>query len=160
MAANLVPQLAVAFALAATVLSAPGAGSQGLLAGPSVTGTAIDERLTGGQSKDWLKVRESVFMGSGGCKSGERWRFAQPDVLRIRRCIDGRWVVSQHRWRPIADAVGKTVLIIHPSVPESGRRILFSDDGRTAYLRLMPGTKTSGFSDTALQASAGSAPAF
>lgn len=134
-------------------------GSAALLGAAESPQSSLSGKLTGSTSRDWLKERESVFMGDGRCHAGERWRFAANGVLKVRRCVNERWVVSRHRWH-VADDSGKSVLQIVPALSESGRRVLLSDDGKSLTLRRMPNRKIAGISDIELRLATGDAPDF
>lgn len=116
-------------------------------------------RLAGTGTRDWIKVRESVFMGDGRCQAGERWRFAASGVLKVRRCIDGQWRISTHRWTLAKDGGIAFKLVANPLV-ESGRRVLFRDNANTLILRQMPDEKRRAIEDSQMRVATGATPAF
>ena len=116
-------------------------------------------KLAGTGMRDWIKVRESVFMGDGRCQTGERWRFAASGVLTVRRCIDGQWRISTHSWTLAKDGGVAFKLVANPLV-ESGRRVLFRDGASTLILRRMPDQKRRAVEDSELRAATGATPAF
>lgn len=132
------------------VLAAP-VGAQ-TTSGALPTGTDLTRRLTG----DWIKVRESVFMGDARCRQGERWRFAADGTLVVRRCVDEAWRVTRHRWRLEPDGQIDHRLGVSPVLPEAGRRVLFR--GGQLVLRQMPASRAMAVQDVVLRAAAGRPP--
>lgn len=120
----------------------------------------VAQKLAGAQTRDWIKVRETVFMGGSKCQAGERWRFGRDGKLQIRTCVQERWRVSTHNWELQPDGSLDYRLIISPMLADSGRRVRFRNEDQMLILRKMPGEKTLGVQDLELRRAPGSPPAF
>jgi hypothetical protein len=121
---------------------------------------AIASKLAGDERRDWIKVRESVFMGGSKCQAGERWRFTRQGTLTVRTCRQERWQVSTHRWRLEPDGSLDYRLVISPALQVNGRRIRFRGVDQFLILRRMPNAKTTAVHDVELRRASGPAPVF
>jgi hypothetical protein len=84
-------------------------------------------RLTGGNSKQWVRDRIEIFMGNKRkCTQGEKWKFFKTGTVSVTKCIKGQWVQEPAKsWSVAASGLDLTLtagsesytLILPPDKP-------------------------------------------